>query len=84
MFIDIYYPFKVLGFTGSLNLGSSIRKFSSNFNLSSLERFELPSKINKRYTDGEISLVRGPLFLSINYLEDKSPILNIGFKLNSY
>ena len=84
VFVDIYYPFKIFGFTGSLNIGSSKRKFSSNFNLSSSESFELPSKISKTYTEGELSLVRGPLFLSIDYLEGKSPIFNIGFKLISY
>jgi len=84
VFIDMHYPFKILGFSGSLNLGSSQRKFSSPFNLRSEENFEFPSKHGKRYFDGELNLVKGPFFLSVNYLEDKSPIFNIGFKVNSY
>ena len=84
VFIDMHYPFKILGFSGSLNLGSSKRKFSSPFNLRSEENFEFPSKNGKRYFDGELNLVKGPFFLSVNYLEDKSPIFNIGFKIRPY
>jgi len=84
IFIDIRYPFEILGFSGSLNLGHSKRKFSSPFNLQSEENFNFTSNNGEKHLDGEISLVKGPLFLSIIYLEDKSPILNIGFNVRPY
>ena len=84
IFIDVHYPFEVLGFQGSLDFGNSKRKFSSNFNLRSEENFNFPSKKEGSYFDGELNLVKGPFFLSIEYLGDKSPIFNLGFKVNSY
>ena len=84
IYIDIHYPFEILGFSGSLSLGHSKRKFSSLFHLQSEENFNFTSNTGKNYLDGEINLVKGPLFLSITYLEDKSPIFNIGFNVRPY
>ena len=84
IFIDIHYPFEILGFSGSLNFGHSKRKFSSLFNLQSEENFNFTSNNEKKHLDGEINLVKGPLFLSITYLENKSPIFNIGFNVSPY
>jgi hypothetical protein len=84
IYIDIHYPFEILGFSGSLSLGHSKRKFSSLFDLQSKESFNFTSNTVKNHFDGEINLVKGPLFLSITYLEDKSPIFNIGFNVRPY
>ena len=83
-FIDIHYPFEILGFDGSLNIGHSKRKFSSPFNLKSKNNFNFPSNSGGGNLDAELSLMSGPVFLSIKYLEDKSPIFNIGFKIRPY
>ena len=83
-FMDIHYPFEILGFDGSLNIGHSKRKFSSPFNLKSKNNFNFPSNSGGGNLDAELSLMSGPVFLSIKYLEDKSPIFNIGFKIRPY
>ena len=81
IFIDLNYPFKILGLTGSLNLGFSKRRFSS-FNLQSKENFEFISNKEKKYFEGELSLAKGPFFLSLHSLDGISPILNMGFKVS--
>ena len=83
-FMDIHYPFEILGFDGSLNIGHSKRIFSSPFNLKSKNNFNFPSNSGGGNLDAELSLRSGPVFLSIKYLEDKSPIFNIGFKIRPY
>ena len=81
-FIDLDYPFTLLGFTGNIGISSSKRNFTSALYFESINNLMFPLKPKMNYFDGELSLNRGPFFLSIKHLEDRPPIINVGFNIN--
>ena len=81
-FIDLDYPFTLLGFTGYIGISSSKRNFTSSLYFESKNNLMFPLKPKMNYFDGELSLNRGPFFLSIKHLEDRPPIINVGFNIN--
>ena len=58
--------------------------FIGRYDAESKNNFNFPSNSGGGNLDAELSLRSGPVFLSIKYLEDKSPIFNIGFKIRPY
>jgi len=78
-FFDIGYTFKLREFSGSIELNYAQRNFITPFGFQDNHDFSFSANQRKNYFDGQISLNRGPLYFSINYLEDRSPILNMGF-----